>query len=226
MLLCARFLPPEDRIDPPTNPGARQELAIRSRVSGCVLKVVQKSETVLAAGSPILAIGDPANDLEIVAELLSSDAVQVKSGDRVLVEDWGGPDALSGVVRRVEPYGFTKISALGVEEQRVNAIIDFTGPKEERAGLGHGFRVDVRIVVWDDDNALVAPTSALFREQGKWAVFAIENDRARKRFVELGRNNGVQAQILNGLEAGARVVEYPGDQIFDGVRVKPRVQTS
>ena len=148
--------------------------------------------------------------------------MQVKNGDSVLIENWGGSEALHGVVRRVEPYGFTKISALGVEEQRVNVVIDFTGPKEKRTSLGHGYRVDVRIIVWNDENALVAPSSAVFRDQGKWAVFAVDKGRAKRRIVEVGRNNGVQAEILAGLEAGDVVVEYPGDQISNGVRVAKR----
>ena len=213
----ARLLAPKEEGDPGSS-----ELVIRSPVSGQVLRVMQESETVLGAGAPIISIGDPANDLEILTELLSTDAVQVRPGARVMIEDWGGEGDLEGVVDRVEPYGFTKISALGVEEQRVNVIIDFTGPKEKRTGLGHGFRVDVRIVVWEDDQALVAPSSTLFRDDGDWAVFVVEKGRARKRKVKIGRNNGLQAQITDGLVEGETVVEYPGERLSDDGLVAQR----
>jgi HlyD family secretion protein len=215
----ARLLPPRE--DGDTAVGG-SVLPIRSPVAGKVLRVMQESETVVAAGAPIISIGDPENDLEILTELLSTDAVQVRPGARVIIEDWGGEDALQGRVQRVEPYGFTKISALGVEEQRVNVIINFDGPREARAGLGHGFRVNVRVVVWEDGNALTAPSSALFRDDGEWAAFTVEKGRARKRTITVGRNNGVQAQILDGLADGATVIEYPGDRLKDGALVGER----
>ncbi|MEO1251302.1 MAG: HlyD family efflux transporter periplasmic adaptor subunit [Pseudomonadota bacterium] len=197
-------------------------IRLTAPISGRVLRVIQESEAVLAAGSPVIEIGDPQNDLEIVAELLSSDAVQVDAGDRVIIEKWGGPNPLIGIVERVEPWGFTKFSALGVEEQRVNAVIQFAGDGANEAGLGHGYRADVRIVIWEDDNALVAPANALFRVDGAWAVFAVENGRAVQTLVEIGQNNGAQAAITAGLDEGDTVVLYPGSRIKDRLRVKPR----
>jgi len=201
-------------------------IPLTAPVSGRILQVMQKSETTLAAGTPILEIGDIANDLEVVAELLSTDAVRVAPGNRVIVEGWGGPTPLSGVIERVEPWGFTKYSALGVEEQRVKAIIRFTDPLEQRDSLGHGFRVETRIVVWEAEDALTVPSSALFRQgaesAGGWAVFTVEGRRARLTPVDVGRNNGVQAQILSGIEAGAEMVLYPGPGLTDGARVERR----
>ncbi|MGE0407638.1 MAG: efflux RND transporter periplasmic adaptor subunit [Amphiplicatus sp.] len=223
----ARLLAPEEEgtlADGPSTLGLQDLsiLPIRSPVDGCVLRVIEESEKVLAAGAPIVSIGDPAGGLEVLTELLSSDAVKVRPGAKAIIEDWGGEPALEGVVRRAEPYGFTKISALGVEEQRVNVIIDFTGDTRARAGLGHGFRVDVRIVIWEDENALVAPSSALFRDQGEWAVFVVEKGRARRRRVEIGHNNGVEAEIVDGLAEGESVIEYPGDRLSDGALVARR----
>lgn len=192
-------------------------------VSGRILRVMQKSETTLAAGTPILEIGDVANDLEIVAELLSTDAVPVSVNDRVIIRNWGGAYPLAGVVERVEPWGFTKFSALGVEEQRVNVIIKFTDPLERRNSLGHGYRVETQIVVWEADDALVVPASALFRDGEAWSVFRVHEDRVQLTPVEVGRNNGVQAQLLAGLEAGDQVVLYPGPGLVDGARVARRL---
>jgi HlyD family secretion protein len=212
----ARLIAPED---------ARSQsaaVAVTAPLSGRVFRVLQKSETVLPPGAPVVALGDTDRDLEVIAELLSADAVQVAPGARVSIENWGGEAALAGEVQRVEPYGFMKISALGVEEQRVNVIIRITDPPSGRAGLGHGYRVDVRVVVWEDANALVVPSSALFRDNGEWAVFAVENSRVRKRRLGVGRNNGVQAHVLDGLAEGDTVILYPGERIQDGVRVSER----
>ena len=157
--------------------GAQGEpILLRSPVDGVVLRRLRESESVVPAGEPLLEVGDPVN-LEIVSDLLSTDAVQVKAGQSVLIEQWGGTDALHGTVRRVEPSGFTKISALGVEEQRVNVVVDFTDPQEAWQALGDGFRVEVRIVVWDSEEALKVPTSSLFREDGEWAVFVVQEGR-------------------------------------------------
>jgi len=195
------------------------EIEIKSPVSGHILRVFQESEAVLTAGSPILEVGDPHGDLEIVAELLSSDAVKVSSGDRVIIDKWGGDDMIAGVVNRVEPLGFTKVSALGVEEQRVNTIIDFTGRNDDER-LGDGYRVEVRIVIWEDDNALRVPASALFRVDGDWAVYRVEGGRARRTIIKVGRNNGVDAEVLEGLEMNERIILFPGGGISDGTRVK------
>ncbi|HKJ63375.1 MAG TPA: HlyD family efflux transporter periplasmic adaptor subunit [Hyphomicrobiales bacterium] len=197
-------------------------ISLKAPVSGRILRVMQESETTMAAGAPILEIGNVSNDLEIVAELLSTDAVRVERGDRVIIEDWGGDEDLAGTVERIEPWGFTKLSALGVEEQRVNVIIRFDDPPEKRASLGHGFRVEVRIVVWEDKNALVVPSSALFREDGGWAVFEVVDGAAGLRPLKIGRNNGIQAQVLDGIEEDRTIILYPGPGLSDGTRVERR----
>lgn len=191
-------------------------------VTGCVLRVLQESETVVAAGTPLLEIGNPASDLEIVADYLSTDAVKIRTGDRVIIEKWGGDGALAGLVNRIEPFGFTKFSALGVEEQRVNIVIDFVSTPEERSGLGHGFRVETRTVIWEDQNALTVPSSALFRNGGDWAVFIVRDGRAVRTPVKVGHNNGVQAEIIDGAKEGDTVVLYPGADIVDGIRIAAR----
>jgi HlyD family secretion protein len=193
-------------------------------ITGRVLKVFQESEAFVPAGTPLLEIGNPA-ELEIVAELLSGDAVQVQAGQRVIVDRWGGETPLEGRVRRVEPYGFTKVSALGIEEQRVNVLVDLTGPPERWSALGHGFRVEVRIVVWEREDALRVPLTALFREAGGWALFVDDGGRARLQSVEVGRRSGLTAQLVAGVEAGQRVVVHPSDRIADGVRIRSREGT-
>ncbi|TDE35673.1 HlyD family efflux transporter periplasmic adaptor subunit [Antarcticimicrobium sediminis] len=201
---------------------AQSGIPILAPIDGTILKVIRKSATTLPAGDPILEIGDVTRDLEIEAELLSSDAVQVGVGDPVLVTNWGGTGDLSGVVQRIDPYGYTKYSALGVEEQRVKTTIRFTGDSAPRAGLGHGYRVEVRIVVWQSEDALLAPSSALFRHQGDWAVFRAEDGIARLRKVQIGRDNGTTAQVLGGLSPGDKVVLFPSASLTDGQRVAQR----
>lgn len=197
-------------------------IVLKAPVSGRILRVMQESETTLAAGAPILEIGNVSNDLEVVAELLSTDAVRVEPGDRVIIADWGGNKDLSGIVDRVEPWGFTKLSALGVEEQRVNVIIRFNDPPEARASLGHGFRVEARIIIWEDKNALTVPSSALFRDDGGWAVFEVVDGAAQLRPLEIGHNNGIQAQVLGGIEEGRTIILYPGPGLADGIQVERR----
>jgi HlyD family secretion protein len=194
---------------------------IHSPITGRVLRVIQESETVVVPGERLLEVGDP-TDLEIEIDVLSSDAVRVTPGDRVLLEQWGGELPLVGVVRTVEPSAFTKVSALGVEEQRVNVIVDLVDPPAHRPTLGDGFRVEARIVVWEDDDVLKVPAGALFRHDRDWAVFVVENGRAVLRTVQIGRRNGLEAQVLDGLEEDELVVAHPGDRIFDGVAVAPR----
>lgn len=201
---------------------ASEAIDLPSPITGVVLRVLQESETILPAGTPVLEIGDTGADLEIVVELLSSDAVRVAVGDPVEIDNWGGEDVLNGVVERIDPFGFTKFSALGVEEQRVNAVIRFTDPIKQRAGLGHGFRVETRIIVWQNDDTLIAPSSALFRHNGGWAVFVARDEKAVLTPVETGRNNGFEVQILNGVEAGDAVVLYPSATLVDGARIAPR----
>ena len=201
---------------------AAQTIPINAPVTGQVLRVMQESETIVPAGTPLIEVGDITNDLEILVELLSTDAVRVSPGDRVSIVKWGGEEEINGVVERVEPWGFTKYSALGVEEQRVNALIQFTDPVERRAGLGHGYRVEVRIVVWETGDALIVPSSALFREADRWSVFVVEDGRVRRVPVEAGHNNGLQAEILEGLVEGQQVVLYPAPSLEDGSRVARR----
>jgi len=204
------------------DPPVFEDIPIYAPASGRVLRLIQQSEITLPAGSPVLEIGNVENDLEVLVELLSTDAVQVVPGQRVLIEDWGGEHDIEGVVDRVDPWGFTKFSALGVEEQRVNTIIRFANPDDRPQGLGHGYRVVTRIVAWEMEEALVVPSSALFRDGEDWAVFAVRDGRARPVRVEIERNNGLQAHVLGGVEDGDQVVLYPSSAITDGVSVTSR----
>jgi HlyD family secretion protein len=192
-------------------------LELRSPISGRVLRVPEKSERVVAAGMPLLELGDP-TALEIVVDILSADAVKVKPGAPMLIENWGGDQPLHARVRLVEPSGFTKLSALGVEEQRVNVIGDFVSPP---VPLADGYRIEARIVVWQTDEALKLPASALFRRAGAWNVFVIEGGRAQHRSVDIGQRGTTEVQILKGLTEGTEVVLHPSDQVEDGVRVTP-----
>ncbi len=212
----------------PGEPGAgsgnspgQEPIRLRSPIDGVVLQRLQQSEVVLPAGTPIIAVGNP-DRLEIVSDFLSTDAVKVIPGNRVLIEQWGGGETLRGKVRRVEPSGFTKISALGVEEQRVNIIIDFEDPREAWAALGDGYAVAVAIVIWETEETVKVPTGSLFRQGGDWAVFVVEEGVAKTRRVEIGRRTGLEAQVLSGLEVGERVIEYPSDDIEEGSRVQAR----
>jgi len=200
----------------------RPEIPIPAPANGRVLRVIQESEVTLAAGASILEIGNIENDLEVLVELLSSDAVQISPGDRAIFTDWGGREQLSGKVERVDPWGFTKVSALGVEEQRVNTLIKFTDPPEALTQLGHGFRVEVQIVIWEKQDALVVPSSALFREGEDWAVFIVKDDVATIKTVNIARNNGREAQVIDGLVAGDQVVLYPSSSLNEGAKVKKR----
>ena len=197
-------------------------IPLTAPISGRVLRVIQESETTVSAGAAILEIGDISSDLEVEAELLSTDAVQVSAGDRVLIRKWGGHDTLNGIVERVEPWGFTKVSALGVEEQRVKAIISFTDAPERRRNLGHGFRVETQIIIWEDKDALVIPSSALFRQGNDWAVFIAEHGKAKLTRLEIGRNNGTLAEVKSGIDAGTPVILYPGPSLADGQTIEQR----
>jgi HlyD family secretion protein len=190
---------------------------IRAPVAGRVLRIPERSERVVAAGATLMTLGDPAR-LEVVVDVLSQDAVKVRPGMLMLLEGWGGPKALRAQVRTVEPFAFTKVSALGVEEQRANIVADFVDPP---GPLGDGYRVEARIVVWSGENVLKVPASALFRQGDKWAVFVAENGRARLRLVGVGQRSALEAQILNGLRAGEQVVRHPSNTIEDGTRVAP-----
>ncbi|MBT8443166.1 MAG: HlyD family efflux transporter periplasmic adaptor subunit, partial [Gammaproteobacteria bacterium] len=190
-----------------------------SPVSGTVLQVLKESEGVVASGTPLVEVGDPGR-LEIVVDLLSTDAVRVEAGQRALIEAWGGDVPLEGVVTRVEPFGFTKISALGIEEQRVNVRIDLSGPPEEWQRLGHGYRVEPRIILAESGDVLKVPRSALFRDGQRWAVFVDGGGMARMKHVELGLENDLEAEIVAGLESGERVVVQPSDRVTEGARLE------
>lgn len=193
---------------------------IRSPVNGRVLKLVQESAAVLTPGMPIIDVGNPF-ELEVVADILSTDAVKMRPGQSTRFVHWGGPQNLPGVVRLIEPSGFTKISALGVEEQRVNVIFDLLGSPSEYSVLGDGYRVEVEVVVWEGENELLIPTSALFRSGKDWAAFTVSNGKAVLRRIQIGQDNGVTAQVLGGLEEGDIVISHPGDNVQDGVAVRP-----
>ena len=194
---------------------------VRSPVAGQVLKVIQESETTVAIGAPLLEIGDPA-DLEVVVDLLSTDAVQVRPGNAVRIERWGRAEPLEGRVRRVEPSAFTKISALGVEEQRVNVVIDLNPPAGKWQSLGDGYRVDARIIVASLDNVVKVPVAALFRSGDQWAVFTLSGGRASKRIVNLARRGSLEAMVADGLQPGEQVIVHPGDAVKEGGRVRVR----
>lgn len=194
---------------------------ILAPITGRVLRVFQESSAVVTAGMSLLELGDP-NDLEIEIDVLSSDAVKIEPRAPVMLEHWGGELVLQGRVRLVEPSGFTKISTLGVEEQRVNVIVDLVDPIQNRRALGDGFRVEARIVVAEARDVLKVPASSLFRPPTGWAVFKLVGGRAVETKVEVGRQNGLEAEITAGLEEGDQVVVHPSDQIVDGVAVSER----
>ncbi|HJU10390.1 MAG TPA: efflux RND transporter periplasmic adaptor subunit [Candidatus Binataceae bacterium] len=195
-------------------------IEIRAPVSGSVLKLDQESETVVQPGTPLIEIGNP-QDLEINAELLSSDVVQIKPDATVHIDGWGGP-LLEGRVRLVEPSGFLKVSALGIEEQRVRTIIDFADDPESWQRLGHDYRVIVHVVIWKGENVVTVPVGALFRDNDNWAVFAVVDGRANLAPVKVGHRNNRTAEIVEGLSAGARVVLHPSDRVSNGTRVASR----
>jgi HlyD family secretion protein len=196
-----------------------ETVSVRSPVEGRVLAIRQESAGVVAAGQPLLEVGDP-GELEVEVEVLSRDAVRIAPGGRVLLERWGGDDALEGVVRTVEPTGFTKVSALGVEEQRVRVIVDLASPADAWRRLGDGYRVEAVFIVWEREDALTVPASALFRRDEGWSVFAVEGGRARQREVTVGPGSGLLTEIVAGLEEGDTVIVHPGDAVADGVRVR------
>lgn len=212
------------RLRPPSAAGMAT-VAIEAPVDGVVLRRFRESESIVPAGEPLVEIGDPRN-LEIVSDLLSTDAVRVERGARALVVDWGGTTGLEARVRRVEPSGFTKVSALGVEEQRVNVVMDFVDAAGAWSRLGDQYRVEVRIVLWESPRVLKAPTSALFRNGDDWAVFVVEGGRARRVPVEVGHRTPLEAEVLEGLAEGATVIVHPDDTLEDGARVTIRESPS
>lgn len=214
----ARLVGPEDL---PNADDSECCIAVRAPASGKVLKLMHESEQVVQAGEPLLEIGDP-HDLEIVVDLLSADAVRIARGAAARIENWGGDHDLHAVVERIDPAGFTKVSALGIEEQRVNVILRITDPPERWRQLGHEFRVYVRITAWRSENVLRVPIGALFRSGDRWAVFVFDDGRARLTPIELGHRNSEMAQVLSGLAAGERVILHPSDRIVDGSSVVER----
>lgn len=203
--------------------GSRGTLTvIRSPTNGSVLRIPEVSGRVTTAGSPILELGD-ASAIEIVTDVLSTDAVRICAGQEVEIADWGGEAALRGRVRSVEPSAFTKVSALGVDEQRVNVIVDLLDRPPE---LGDGFRVEVRIVIWETGATVSVPASALVQgDNGAWSVFVVEGGRARTRSVQIGHRTSGYVEVTRGVPVGARVVLFPSDNIREGVRVRSRRTT-
>lgn len=194
-------------------------MPVTAPVSGVVLQVMRRSEGVVEAGTPLLDIGNPA-DLEIVVNFLSEDAVRIRPGQRAIITDWGGED-LNAVVRRIEPFGQTQVSALGIEEQRVDVILDFADPTESWRSLGHGYRVDVQVIL-SEGEVLNLPLGALFRQGEEWAVFVAAEGRARLRPVAVSQRNSLAVEIREGLVPGERVILYPSDRIKDGAAIVER----
>jgi HlyD family secretion protein len=210
------------RLQTPSGSGGRV-IELRAPVDGVVLKRKHESEAVVPAGETLLDIGDPGR-IEVVSDLLSTDAVRVSPGMPVRIEQWGGGHPIEARVRRVEPSGFMKVSALGVEEQRVNVIIDFADPGAAVKSLGDGYRVEVRVVQWQADSVVTVPVGALFRRGDGWAVFAVDGGFARRREVELGHRNNDVGEIVKGLQPDETVVLHPPDTLTDGARVRRRDQ--
>ena len=196
-------------------------LELRAPVDGVVLRRLHESETVVSTGETLMELGDP-NDLEIVADYLSRDTVRIRPGARALIDRWGGEGTLEARVARVEPSGFTKVSALGVEEQRVNVVLEIVTPASDREGLADGFRVETRIVELECEDVVQVPAGSLFRDGERWAVFAVEAGRAVLRHVDVGARTPRRAEIRSGLSADETVIVHPGDRIADGLRVEAR----
>jgi HlyD family secretion protein len=206
-------------------PAADEQVVIRSPVDGQVLKISHKSARVVGAGESLIEVGNP-DALEVEVDVLSADAVRIRPGTRVLFDRWGGDVPLEGRVRVVEPAGFTEVSALGVEEQRVWVIADITSPPELWKRLGDGYRMEASFVLWEGERVLQVPTSALFRyrdDRGNgWAVFVAQDKRARLRPVQVGHRSGLRAEIRSGLSQGEAVITHPGESVEDGVRLEVR----
>jgi HlyD family secretion protein len=210
-------------LERPASVTAGNLVEVKSPVSGRVLNVMQESETVVTPGMAILEIGDP-TDIEIEAEILSRDAVAIKAGDSVEVEQWGGENPLKGRVRRVEPAAFTKVSALGVEEQRVYVLSDLVDIPEAAKSLGDRYRVEVRVAVWHGDDVLVVPAGSLFREGNAWKTYVFSGDKAKLTPVEAGHSDGRFTEILSGISAGDEVLLHPPDTVKDGTAVIKRTE--
>lgn len=196
-------------------------VSVHSPVNGRILKLYRESEGTVNAGEALMEIGDPSK-LEVKVEVLSDNVVSIKPGTPVIFDRWGGKSPLKGIVRVVEPTGFTKISSLGVEEQRVFVVADFTSPNKDWQGLGDGFRVEARFIIWEGEDVLQVPANALFRRDSEWAVFVTKGGRAHERRVSIGHQNGLTSEILAGLQQGEEVILYPDESIVEGTRVKLR----
>jgi len=215
--LAARLIDPS-RMVAPVNPACCVQIS--APVTGRILKIIQDSEAVVQAGTPLIDIGDPV-DLEVVADLLSTDAVQIEVDAPVRIDGWGGPP-MQGRVIRVDPAGFVKVSALGIEEQRVRTTIDFVAAPETWSRLGHDYRVIVHVTTWSADDVVTVPVGALFRQGENWAVFAVKDGRANATVVSIGHRNGRVAEVLSGLAAGDRVVMHPSDRVKKDIKVSQR----
>ena len=215
--IAAQLAEPSDAAPPDDSSCCIQ---LRAPVTGRVLKIYQESENVVLPGTPLIDIGDP-RDLEVVADLLSTDAVQVNVDSPVRIDGWGGA-SIQGRVWRIEPAGFLKISALGIEEQRVRTRIDFVDPPEAWSSLGHDYRVIVHVTVWKGDNVLTVPVGALFRVGSDWAVFTVKDGRARTTIVKVDHRNDRIAEVVSGLSDGDRVILHPSDRISEGVATEER----
>lgn len=200
------------------SPGDQPRLQVRAPIAGTVTRRHRCCEGPVAAGEPILELGD-LDELEVQVDLLSMDAVRVRPGMRVVLERWGGGEDLEGEVRRVEPAGFMRVSALGVEEQRVPVLVRITSPRSTWSHLGEGYRVEARFILWSDDDVLQVPSSTLFRDEDRWMVYVVQDGRAALRRVEIGRRSGLWTEVRSGLDVGEVVVTHPGDRVADGVRV-------
>ncbi len=207
----------------PTGAAASARVAVRAPASGAVLSVITESAGVISEGTPLMAIGDPRR-IEVVVDLLSREAVPVKPGDRVEITQWGGDEPLIGQVERIEPFGRLKLSALGIEEQRVNVIISFVAASAPQAArLGHGFQVDATILLWARPDAVRVPIGALFRgTDGGWRTFVVDGDRVRERAIKIGHVNDEFGEVLDGLAEGQGVIVNPGNSLADGKRIKVR----
>ena len=198
----------------------QQPFEVPAPVTGRILKVMKESEGIVQAGTPLLELGDP-GALEIVVDVLTSDAVRIRPGFAVIIDRWGGTP-LEGRVQRVEPSAFTRLSALGVDEQRVNVRIDLVAPREQWVDLGDGYRVEAQIIVWESSDVVTVPMSAIFRRQDSWSLFVIDGDRARLVSVKIGERTARDVQVIEGVTAGQRVIAHPSDRVADGVRVEVR----
>jgi HlyD family secretion protein len=200
---------------------AKDNIEIVSPVEGQILRVIQESAGVVQPGTPLVELGD-VKALEIVADVLTSDAVHIKPSARAWIERWGGEAALAAHVRSIEPSAFTRVSALGVEEQRVNVILDLDEPYTKWSALGDGYRVEVRMLTWQGDDVLVVPESAIFRRNERWATFAVRDGKAELVFVEVGHRNGETAEVLGGLSEGMEVIVHPSDRVVPGIEIARR----